>query len=433
MKFKKFFLGEAEVKRNTLEKIKNVIEDAGGEIFVVGGPVRDTVLGHVPKDIDFLVRLLSSSEISRAISVIGTSNEVGKRFGVIKGNIDGDEYDFAIPRIKETKTGEKHGDFEVETDPNAEVADDLGRRDFTWNAMVVPIIVFIEAFKIEKSDERSEFIRSFLSNPDNKMRFDPHDGLGDLDNGKLTTVGDPKSRFREDPMRMLRAIQFAARMGFNISDGTAEAIKTMLDKLDTLDGEGIREEFIKAWTKSKRDVKLFIELLDKLGVGKKLFGNGFAPNLVRTEGFDTDEERILANFVGFFLDGGEYMRLKPTNQMKELLLIAKALLITKDEEFPPFAVVQKAKAKDQLSILFSVFRNIDNSIAMRIGKMTNKPISGQELKLSGNDIISMGLEGKQIGKAMEFLLQKVWNDEIENNRDELEKLLKDNLKFLKKI
>ena len=66
---------------------------------------------------------------------LGKVNQVGKAFGVVTGMIDGEEFDFAIPRTAEEKTGEKHTDFDVTTDPNAPIEADLGRRDFTINAL----------------------------------------------------------------------------------------------------------------------------------------------------------------------------------------------------------------------------------------------------------------------------------------------------------
>jgi len=143
--FKSFFkvLNESKVDISTLQKINNAITQAGGEIFVVGGPIRDFVLGHDPKDIDFLVRKLSLEQIQQTLVQIGKPKEVGQQFGIVKANIDSEEFDFAIPRTKEDRTGDKHTDFTVQVDPNASVEDDLKRRDFTWNAMAVPLSVFI--------------------------------------------------------------------------------------------------------------------------------------------------------------------------------------------------------------------------------------------------------------------------------------------------
>ena len=139
------------------------------------------------KDVDFLIRGLTLKNIADALAPLGKVSEVGQAFGVVTATIDGEEFDFAIPRTSETKTGDKHTDFEVVTDPSASVESDLGRRDFTINAIA--------------KDSGGRIIDLF-------------GGLEDLQNKVIRAVGDPDSRFKEDPLRMLRAIQFAARFGF---------------------------------------------------------------------------------------------------------------------------------------------------------------------------------------------------------------------------
>ena len=121
----------------TIDKIETALIRAGGESYIVGGAVRDELLPDTPssKDIDFLVRNLELHQIVNALSHLGKVKEVGQAFGVVTATIDGEEFDFAIPRTAETKTGEKHTEFDVETDPNAPIEADLGRRDFTINAL----------------------------------------------------------------------------------------------------------------------------------------------------------------------------------------------------------------------------------------------------------------------------------------------------------
>jgi tRNA nucleotidyltransferase (CCA-adding enzyme) len=191
--------------KETLEKILSTLESVGAEIFVVGGPIRDKILGIIPKDIDFLVRKVTLEQISNAINKIGKAGEVGQSFGIVKGVVHGQEFDFAIPRIKEIKTGNSHTDFSVQTDPNATIEADLSRRDFTINSMALPL-------------------RNFINN-DLSGLIDPHNGLEDIKNKVIRTVGNPFDRFSEDSLRILRAIQFSSRLGFTISQETKEAIK----------------------------------------------------------------------------------------------------------------------------------------------------------------------------------------------------------------
>ena len=377
-------LREAWERMDTLQKIREAIEAAGGEIFVVGGPVRDKVLGKEPKDIDFLVRRLTLEQIAAAIRTIGKADEVGKAFGVVKGTVDGDVYDFAIPRTKEVKTGDAHTDFAVQTDPNATVEDDMKRRDFTWNSM---------AMRLE----------DFIAGDMDKI-IDPNGGLSDLKNRVLRAVGDPAARFGEDPLRMLRAIQFATRMGFDISGETLEAIKTLKGKLKSVSGERILEEFKKAWTKGNADPEVFIALLEKTGVGKLLFGNDFKPIAVDVDGLRGDD-LVLARMTSFFLNGGNLAVMKPEAIHVKFLEVAKKTFFT---EAPPFTFI--GNMKPLLPTLFAVAIEIDGKIASKVEKMMDTPLTAKELAVNGEEIAAfLGVKpGKEIGEAQRTMLAALW-------------------------
>jgi tRNA nucleotidyltransferase/poly(A) polymerase len=400
-------LREAWERMDTLHKIQNAIESAGGEIFVVGGPVRDKVLGKTPKDIDFLVRNLTLEQISAAIRTIGKADEVGKAFGVVKGTVDGDVYDFAIPRTKEVKTGDAHTDFTVQTDPNASVEDDMKRRDFTWNSMAMRL---------------SDFIAGDMS-----KIIDPNGGLPDLRNKVLRAVGDPASRFGEDPLRMLRAIQFATRMGFDIDGETLESIKALRNKLKSVSGERILEEFKKAWTKGNADAHVFIDLLDKTGVGKLLFGNDFSPQPVMLDSMPLkdSEDIVAAQMIAFFLKGGNLSVMKPEAIHSKILDVAKKTFFT---DAAPFTFI--GNMKPTLPILFNVALELDEAVAEKVRKMMNTPLTAKELAVGGEEIASfLGVKpGKEIGEAQRVMLSALWDGRVKNNRDELLNLVAANIK-----
>ncbi len=400
-------LREAWENMDTLQKIQETIEAAGGEIFVVGGPVRDKVLGKTPKDIDFLVRKLTLEQIAAAIRTIGKADEVGKAFGVVKGTVDGDVYDFAIPRTKEVKTGDSHTDFTVQTDPNASVEDDMKRRDFTWNSMAM-------------------HLRDFIAG-DMHAVIDPNGGMQDLKNKVLRAVGDPAARFGEDPLRMLRAIQFATRMGFDIEGETLEAIQTLKGKLKSVSGERILEEFKKAWTKGNADSEVFIALLEKTGVGKLLFGADFDPQPVKLDAtsLEDSDDIAAARMVAFFLKGGNLAAMKPEAIHVKLLEVAKKIFFT-DE--PPFTFI--GNMKPLLPILFAVAMELDESVAEKVRKMMDAPITAKELAVGGEEIASfLGVKpGKEIGMAQRMMLAALWEGSVKNNRDELLNLVATHIK-----
>lgn len=386
---------------HTLEKILQVIESIGGEIFVVGGPIRDRILGHQPKDIDFLVRKLTLEQITEAIKKIGKAGEVGQAFGIVKGVVDGQEFDFAIPRTKEVKTGDAHTDFTVQTDPNASVEDDMGRRDFTWNSMSVPLRDFINGNILDHI-------------------IDPNGGLNDLKNGVVNAVGNPIARFSEDPLRMIRGVGFATRLGFDITGETEEAIRKLAPKLKSVSGERIFEELKKAWTKGKADSKVLIKLLDKLHIGKTIFGNDFKPIPVTLSSLKGDD-KITGMFVSFFIRGGNFQAMKPDVINIKTLELAKNIA---NNQASPHTFI--GSLKGQLPILLDVFKEIDSKVATRVKDMIDLPITAKELAIKGDDIISIlqivsPKDSRKIGVVQKLMLDAIWDRTLENDHKQLVK------------
>lgn len=230
----------------------------GAHIYEVGGPVRDRLLQRETKDHDILVRNLSLDKIRRTLQRFGEVFLVGKSFGVLKFRPkDGPdiEYDVVLPRI-EKSTGPGHKEFEVLYDPSLPVEQDLSRRDFTINAMAYDYAA-------------NELI-------------DPFGGRQDLEKRTLRQV-KPES-FQEDPLRLLRAVQFAARLHLKIEKKTRAAMETYAPLIETVSAERITMEMAKLLTAPKpslglclmRDTNLlkyvFPELHKTVGVeqGRKL-------------------------------------------------------------------------------------------------------------------------------------------------------------------
>jgi len=371
----------------TIDKIESALSQVGGESYIVGGAVRDELLPDTPpsKDIDFLIRNLDYSQIVDALSQLGKVKEVGQAFGVVTATIDGEEFDFAIPRASETKTGEKHTDFEIVTDPTAPIEADLGRRDFTINALA--------------KDSDGNIVDLF-------------GGQEDLQNKIIRAVGNPNDRFREDPLRMLRAVQFATRFDFDIEQETAAAIKRNLDKLSTIAGERILIELEKAWTRGSANSERLIELLYETGIGEALFGFSFRPQSVIIE---YAEEKIIGNFIAFFLNGGNYELMRPSNELVEYLKLAQAAAKS-DAPVYEYAGGQRVK----LPLVASVLEQLGyEDKASDIRAALELPLSGKELDITGRDLMALGYSGPEIGNALNSLLSAVHNRQVANNYDDL--------------
>jgi len=376
------------INPETIEKIESALIGAGAESYIVGGAVRDELLPNTPssKDIDFLVRNLELNQIANTLSHLGKVKEVGQAFGVVTATIDGEEFDFAIPRTAETKTGEKHTEFDVVTDPKAPIEADLGRRDFTINA---------------------------LAKDSNGNIIDLFGGQEDLQNRIIRAVGDPNERFKEDPLRMLRAIQFATRFDFDIEQNTAKAIQKNIDKLASVSGERILLEFEKAWTKGTANSARFIKLLLETGIGESLFGFSFRPQHIMAK------DPVIGNFVAFFLNGGNYEKLKPTNEM------VKYLELTRTAVKSAAPVHEYAgNQRDKLPLIADMVEQLGyENRASEIRDALKLPLNAKELDITGHDIMNMGYHGREVGQILNNLLKAVHNHKVENNYNKLKEYI----------
>lgn len=160
----------------------------GGRTFLVGGCVRSALMGETPVDFDVEVFGLQPTDLETALKGLAPVMKVGKAFGIYK--LAGWPVDIGLPR-RERKTGSGHCGFEISTDPSMSLAEAAKRRDFTLNSIYFDLL-----------EERLE---------------DPLGGLADLENGLLRHCSD---RFPEDPLRVLRAMQFAARIPASVAPET---------------------------------------------------------------------------------------------------------------------------------------------------------------------------------------------------------------------
>ncbi|MDL1871279.1 CCA tRNA nucleotidyltransferase [Deltaproteobacteria bacterium PRO3] len=193
----------------------DAIYQAGGRVYEVGGTVRDELMGHPHKDKDLLVAGVPFEALVRLLGSFGQVHEVGKSFGVLKFKPRGSDHDFdvALPRT-EKSTGPHHRDFEVRFDEKLPVELDLQRRDFTINAMA-------------REMKTGELL-------------DPFGGQKDLKAKILRQVF--ADSFVEDPLRLLRAVQFAARFELSIEPETLIAMKRHAAKIETVSPERVIEE-----------------------------------------------------------------------------------------------------------------------------------------------------------------------------------------------
>ncbi len=222
-----------EENLKTSVSLAEKIAKRGGRAYYVGGFVRDRLQGLENKDIDIEVHGITPDLLEEILSSIGGYIPAGKSFGVYK--LTHHSIDVAMPR-KETLTGKGHRDFKIDVDPFIGTKKAAIRRDFTVNAIMQDIIT-------------GEIIDHF-------------GGQCDLENGILRHVND--AAFGEDPLRVLRGAQFAARFNFTIVPETIELCRKI--DITTLSSERVFDELKKALLKSDKPSVFFenLRIMNKL-------------------------------------------------------------------------------------------------------------------------------------------------------------------------
>ena len=213
-----------------LDRIVSELSDQGYRALIAGGAVRDHLLGLEPKDFDIEVYNASFEVLKNQLAQYGRIDLVGQSFGVVKLG----PYDFSLPR-RDSKIGSAHRDFLTTFDPDITPREACARRDFTINAM---------AF-----------------DPISGVLLDFFHGREDLENRILRATSPA---FREDPLRVLRGMQFACRFNLTLDPATAQECRAIADQYSTLAQERIAEEFMKWATKSQHPGRL-IEYLHAAG------------------------------------------------------------------------------------------------------------------------------------------------------------------------
>ena len=212
------------------------VRAAGGRALLVGGCVRDKLMGAQPKDWDLEVYALEAARLRESLDQFGSVNVVGEAFTVYKL---GNHVDISIPR-RERKSGRGHKGFVIEGDPGMEVAEATRRRDFTINAI--------------------------LQDPLTGELIDPYEGQRDIQQRVLRAVSS--ETFAEDSLRVLRAAQFAARFEFDIDPDTVALCRSV--DLGDLPAERIWGELEKLLLQAQRP-SIGFEWLRKLGAIEQLF------------------------------------------------------------------------------------------------------------------------------------------------------------------
>jgi len=218
------------------------LKSEGFEAYLAGGCVRDLLLGRKPKDYD----VATSARPEIVLDLFPRTFSVGAHFGVVLVASEGN----GQSTLTEVATFRSDGDYSDGRHPDQvrytlSAEEDVQRRDFTINGLL-----------LDGLDEHKGGLRDSV--------LDFVGGLDDLDVGIVRAIGKPELRFDEDHLRMLRAVRFAARFGFEIESTTADAIRSLAPKIAAVSRERVRDELTRMLTEGQ--ARRAFELLDETGL-----------------------------------------------------------------------------------------------------------------------------------------------------------------------
>ncbi len=389
--------------KKLIDKLKKLpflkdIEKAKGNLYAVGGAVRDELLKIKSKDLDLLVTGIPQPNLVEILNKYGKVDEVGKSFGVIKfkSKDSNEDIDIALPR-KEKSTGDGHKDFEVQCDHTLKVEDDLARRDFTMNAVALDA-------------STGKYI-------------DPYNGI-DAINKKVISVITNNS-FNEDPLRMLRAAQFATRFSFEIHSATKAYAKLASKKLLTVSRERILEEFKKV-VKKKTDVRIFWKHLLDLDIKNYCFPTSCG--YYEYGHYLNHELNTLAEMLFYFAmrnnNSNDYKNYYPLdNDTQNLLDALSHMEYNYCNLITVFEAVDKCPAILNTTV-FDCNYTIELQNKLNLLKSKTYINSLADVKCNGYELMQLGLEGKQIGSMFKTIVRNILNDNLKNEKEDILEFVK---------
>ncbi|HEX2722401.1 MAG TPA: hypothetical protein VHM24_05750 [Gemmatimonadaceae bacterium] len=410
--------------------IARTLEKAGYETWCVGGAVRDALLGHAHLDWD----LATAARPERIRSLFPRTVPVGIRFGTIGVLDDRGVLHEVTTFRRDVKTDGRHAEVEF----GASLHEDLARRDYTINA-------------IAYSPSKGEI-------------SDPFEGRADIARGIVRSVGDPEDRMREDRLRSLRAMRFAARFGFAIEPATWRAIVHSAPDLGRLSPERVKQEIEKTieqvrhpgiaftmWQKSGAFGTLVPHLAGASAVELATIDNLPLPDalgVLRRPARRT--MRLIALFAaapsGTVLGTLRDLRFSNSDAAWISDIVTQWGVMQREMRFamlspgpPSDAVLRRWAAKTGRTRLASLLRlagarwsaeraaGIDAPSASRVASVYRRgvriafrdAIEISDLAVNGRDLEKLGITGPAVGHTLRTLLETVINDPSSNSRDTL--------------
>ncbi len=424
-------------------KVLHHLNELGYEACVVGGCVRDSLIGEIPEDWD----ITTSATPQQVREAFARTIDTGARHGTVTVRMDGESLEVTTYRIEGGYADHRHPDEVMFT---SSLEEDLKRRDFTINAMAYN---------------------------DKDGLIDLFDGVEDLRRGIIRCVGDPRERFTEDALRIFRAVRFCAKLGFGLDPDTKTAAEDMASSLSYVSAERIRMELEKLLVSAHPEMirlawecgitKIVLPEFDaemeaiqnnahhRITVGEHTIRTMCAcePDrilrltmLLHDSGkpvCQTIDDKGVYHYHGHAAPGAVIAqkvceRLKYDKATERTVVhlvrnhslypeltqegIRRAVVLLGEDLFPLFLKVKRADIGGQsIEVQEKKFRYMDEveNIYREILERGDC-LSLRQLKVSGDDLIAAGLtKGKQLGQILNTLLDEVLTDPGKNEREYL--------------
>ncbi len=361
-----------DMMRDLAERIILTIEQAGGEAYIVGGAVRDLLLGRDPGDID-LATSLFPEEVSRLFeNVIPT----GIDHGTVTVVLEHHPFEVTTFRSESTYTDRRRPDT---VSLGVSLEEDLMRRDFTINAMALKRDRLVDLFG----------------------------GQDDLQRKLVRTVGDPYERFSEDALRMLRAFRFMSQLGFALESDTERAIVRLKESIDHVAMERIAIEMEKLMVGEGRIDAL--TALRRTGINEELAGltDDVLLRLIDCKYAAKTKHEVWALFVHSGFEVSELRRWKRSNAQ---VLRAKKLAPLLDKE--------SLSASERYALTDEELAALNEMTGRSHPSRDELPIRHRrELAVDGKDMKALGLMKEEIKEALAYVEEGVLHSRLKNERD----------------
>lgn len=454
-----------------VQKVARMLSKESFECYLVGGAVRDIVMGKEPRDYDLATDALPDE----MLNIFPKSVSVGAKFGTVMALVQdnfGETHEVEVTTFR-SESDYVDGRWPTNVTFVGEIDKDLGRRDFTFNAMAIDLA------NVELDGNET---------PKELDVYDPFNGIQDIELRKIRAVGTPIERFKEDGLRAFKACRLAAQLDFDIDEETFKAISESIPVAAQVSMERIRDEFMKMLLKSSKPsvgidlmrrtglLALFMpELLEGLEVEQKLFHHDdvYWHNL-RTCDVAHDSVKLAAllhdiakprtnmgngHFYGHDNMGADMAeeimkRMKfPQAEIKRVKLLVKNHMFyyphmedgMSEEDREKIELHQWSDSAVRRFLQRVGLENIDDLFKLRLADAQSNPSTAfkpeeitllqqriskvlqqdmalkiTDLKVNGEDLVQLGIsKGPELGKILKELLELVLDDPMMNTKEKL--------------